>query len=185
MPPEQRRAAIIEATLPLIHRHGTAVTTRQVAEASRVAEGTIFRVFDSLQDLVEATIVSAFSREKILEMLDGVDLGADLETKTRSTLTLLSQRFDTIRSLMMAIHHTQGHPDHCIKDELEARRLELDGWLSERFAEHADELRFSPTQYVSFLRLLATGLVLHLDTEIDLDTAASMALGGALRKDQL
>ena len=56
MPREQRRAAIIEATLPLIHEVGTAVTTRQVAEAAGVAEGTIFRVFDSLQELIDATI---------------------------------------------------------------------------------------------------------------------------------
>mgnify|MGYP002138799000 CR=1 FL=1 len=56
MPPEQRRAAIIEATIPLLQEQGTGLTTKQVAEAAGVAEGTIFRVFDSLQDLIEAML---------------------------------------------------------------------------------------------------------------------------------
>ncbi|AQP48165.1 hypothetical protein BW730_12320 [Tessaracoccus aquimaris] len=187
MPPEKRRAAIIKATLPLIEQHGTTVTTRQVAEAAGVAEGTIFRVFDSLQELIDAAIMSAFSREKLLELLHDVDLGADLEAKTNATLGLLAQRLDTIRALMMVIHHAHGQeehkPDTCIRDELDLRRRELDAWLAARFDENAEELRVSPTQYVSFLRLLATGTVLHLDTGIDAAATASLALHGALRKE--
>ena len=47
MSPDERRAALIDATLPLLLEHGRGVTTRQIAEAAGVAEGTIFRVFDS------------------------------------------------------------------------------------------------------------------------------------------
>ncbi len=184
MPPEQRRAAIVEATLPLIQQHGTTVTTKQVAEAAGVAEGTIFRVFDSLQDLVDAAIMSAFSPERLQELLRGVDLGDDLATKTSGTLVLLAQRMDTIRSLMMAIHHAHGQPQPCLREELEARRRELDAWLVERFAEHEPELSVSPSHYVAYLRLLATGTVLHLDSGIDTDATASLALNGALRKEQ-
>lgn len=184
MPPELRRAAIIEATLPLIQRHGTSVTTRQVAEAACVAEGTIFRVFDSLQELVEATIVSAFSPERLAAFLDGVTLGDTLDEMTATTLDLLSQRFDTVRSIMMAIHHAQGHPDESIKDALHERREELDTWLTERFADHAEELCVTPGEYVAFLRLLATGSLLHLETGLDPDTTASLALYGALRKER-
>ena len=64
MPPEDRRAAIIEATLPLLEEYGPGLTTRQIAEASGVAEGTIFRVFTSLQELIEATIRERFSLDR-------------------------------------------------------------------------------------------------------------------------
>ena len=45
--PDERRRAIVDAVLPLLIEHGRAVTTRQMAEAAGIAEGTIFRVFDS------------------------------------------------------------------------------------------------------------------------------------------
>ena len=58
--PADRREALVEATLPLLRMHGRAVTTRQIAEAAGVAEGTIFRVFESKEELVEAALARAF-----------------------------------------------------------------------------------------------------------------------------
>lgn len=184
LPPKQRRAAIIEATLPLIQQHGTAVTSRQVAEASGIAEGTVFRAFDSLQDLIEATIRSAFSAEKLAARLDATDLGPDLESKTRATLALFDERFATVRSLMMVAHQHPGENKFCVREELDARNEELAAWLTERFAQHAALLRVSPGEYVRFLRLLAMGMVLHIHTGLSTDQIVSMALDGALRKDQ-
>ena len=60
LPPSERRAEIIAATLPLVLAHGAAVTTRQIAEAAGIAEGTIFRVFPDKESLIEAVVESAF-----------------------------------------------------------------------------------------------------------------------------
>ena len=45
LPPEERRSMIVAATLPLLLEHGDRVTSRQIAEACGIAEGTIFRAF--------------------------------------------------------------------------------------------------------------------------------------------
>src|SRR3954453_14923350 len=43
--PEDRREAIVDAVLPLVVAEGGQVTTRQIADAAGIAEGTIFRAF--------------------------------------------------------------------------------------------------------------------------------------------
>ena len=45
MAADDRRQAIVDAVVPLLLEQGGDVTTRQIAEAAGIAEGTIFRVF--------------------------------------------------------------------------------------------------------------------------------------------
>jgi len=66
---------------------------------------------------------------------------------------------------------------------LQGHREHLEAWLAERFAEHADELRVPARDYVSFLRLLASGRILSHEDDTDPDTIISLALDGARRKD--
>ena len=184
MPPDERRASLIDATLPLLLQHGPSLTTRQVAEAAGVAEGTIFRAFNSLPDLIDATTREAMSAERLTRELESLDLGDTLDEKVTTTLELFTTRFARIRTLLMAAHAREHHTSECMRDELASRRAELDAWLTSRFAVHADELSTSPETLVSYLRTLAHGHALTLPPS-PLSTAdlTRLALHGA-RKEQ-
>ena len=60
--PEDRRAAILDAVVPLLIDHGAAVTTAEMAEAAGIAEGTIFRVFPDKASLLPPTMTSLLPR---------------------------------------------------------------------------------------------------------------------------
>ena len=81
LPPDERRAAIVAATLPLLLAHGARVTTRQIAEAAGIAEGTIFRVFPDKESLIEAAIETAFDPAPIEAALRAIDPSLPLEAR--------------------------------------------------------------------------------------------------------
>ena len=81
--PDDRRAALVEATVPLLIENGSAISTRQIAQAAGVAEGTIFRVFPDKNSLILAAIRSALDPEKGERALRAIP--ADLELRERVT----------------------------------------------------------------------------------------------------
>jgi len=56
VPPEERRTSIAVAALDLLLEHGATVTTRQIADAANISEGTIFRVFADKDAVIRAAV---------------------------------------------------------------------------------------------------------------------------------
>ena len=73
MPPDERRQMIIHATIPLLLAHGEMVTTREIADAAGIAEGTIFRVFADKDELLGAVIDAALAPDPLERALDAID----------------------------------------------------------------------------------------------------------------
>ncbi len=87
------------AALPLLLAHGPAVTTRQIAEAAGVAEGTIFRVFPDKQSLIEAAVESALDATSMDDALDHIDQTLDLESRLVAAVDILRRRVADVHQL--------------------------------------------------------------------------------------
>jgi AcrR family transcriptional regulator len=100
MPPEERRAAIIAATLPLLLEHGPGVTTRQIAEAAGIAEGTIFRAFPDIESLVQATVDAAYDPTRVASELAAIGTNVSFERRLAEGVRILQNRLTSVWQLM-------------------------------------------------------------------------------------
>jgi AcrR family transcriptional regulator len=158
LPPEERREALIAATLPLVLEHGTNVSTRLIAEAAGVAEGTIFRVFATKDDLVEATIASAFDPSPLVEALGRIDRAAPLAERLVAAVRLMQERGRRIGHLVHAFAARGSLPDRerfWRTRTAEARVVDALALLLE---PDSDQLRCPPQEASRRLRLVTLAL---------------------------
>ena len=99
MAPEERRQAIIEATLPLLLERGTDVSTREIAQAAGIAEGTIFRAFETKQDLIHAAIHTALIPDAAVARLAELPSGQGVSQRVSAIIEVLRDEIHRTRSL--------------------------------------------------------------------------------------
>jgi len=105
MAPEVRRQAIIDAALPLLLAQGTEVSTREIACAAGVAEGTIFRAFETKQELIHATIHAALQPDAAIDQLTELPDAQALDARVTSIFEVLSAEIGRTRSLIAHLFH--------------------------------------------------------------------------------
>lgn len=152
--PDERRRAIVDAVLPLLREHGRAVTTHQIAEAADIAEGTIFRVFDTKEELVDAALARAFAPGPFLDQVAGIDRSLPLRERLVGFVTVLQHRFTDVFTLMhaMGLVAPPEHLDH--GEDPGAWRARLHEDLVALVGDDAARLRIPAGELVRALRLL-------------------------------
>ena len=111
MAPEDRRASLIAVTVPLLCQYGRNVTTKQIAEAAGVAEGTIFRAFKIKEDLIQDAIRSAFDPVPTLVELGGIDQDAPLRDRLVAVAAVLQRHLQLVFNLMIALGMSAPPPE--------------------------------------------------------------------------
>ncbi len=109
LPIEERRSAIVAATLPLFLDQGAAVTTREIAQAAGIAEGTIFRVFDDKTALLDAVMEAALDPAPTNAAIAAIDDSLPFEARLVAAVEILRQRvLYVFRVLSLASGTTRG-----------------------------------------------------------------------------
>lgn len=150
--PDERRASILDAAVPLLREFGADVTTRQIADAAGVAEGTIFRVFPDKQALIDAAVERFLDPTPTIAAIEAIDSSLPLAAKLEAMVGIVRKRFEGVTGILTALglreHPMPGASTHPTPGErgrsAAARTL----------APHRDELRLEPEDVIHMLRLM-------------------------------
>lgn len=178
-----RREALIEATLPLLLEHGRAVTTRQIAQAAGVAEGTIFRVYPSKDELILAAVEHGMALEPFLADLSAINRDQPLRGRLLDLAAQLQIRFRGIFTLMSAMGMVGPPRAH---RHMEEGRRQAEEIMVALVQPDASLLTCRPDQLVHMLRMLtfsATHPHISDGRKLTPDQIVGTLLDGVLRKD--
>jgi len=144
--PDDRRAMIVLATLPLLLEHGERVTSRQIAEAAGIAEGTIFRVFSDKDEIIAAVIEAALDPQPLELALEDNPDGLSFEEALAAAVVIIQQRVIDVWRLTSSVG-TRFH-------ELTRRPVSDSDALVRLFEAHRDEIQVAPAVAARLLRAL-------------------------------
>ncbi len=184
MAPDERREAIIAATLPLLLERGPEISTREIAQAAGVAEGTIFRAFETKQDLIHATIHAALSPDAALAQLAELPADQPLVERVAAVLDVLRTDIARTRSLFATLFGSAdpGPPPRHGKPHGQPNdgKLRIFAAAGEALEPYADQLRISPAAAARILSALAfTSSFITPDASLDdAQRLADLALHG-------
>jgi AcrR family transcriptional regulator len=143
LPADERRAAIVAATVPLLQA-GRTVTTRHIADAAGIAEGTIFRVFADKEEVLRAAVEAVLDPAPTEALLRSIDPTLPIDQVVTEAARTIQDRLAAIWRVVDAagIHLEAPHrPPDLVA-------------LTALLAHHREHLREEPAAAARTLRAL-------------------------------
>ena len=150
LPPEERRSTIVAAALPLLLEHGEAVTTRQIADAAGIAEGTIFRVFPDKDSVIRAVIDAVYDRSPLEEALSAIEVDGPLEAVLEDAVAILQERVVSTFRVAAAVGPKFA--------DATRRGLVVSPWLVDLLTTHRKALTAKPVEAARVLHTLTLAI---------------------------
>jgi AcrR family transcriptional regulator len=197
MAPDERRKAIVTALVPLLVERGGEVSTREIAQAAGIAEGTIFRVFPDKKSLMLAAAEEAINPAGGQELFDqAMADAADLREQVALAAQRVLDRMHLTMSVMVAVRpqlmqafheeHEKGKKPHFGPPEFVLQaQADLHRRLTGLFEPHEHELAVAPEVAATALRSLTFGASrpeLGMRPVLTADQIADIVLGGVLKR---
>ena len=149
LPADERRRAIVEAVIPLLLEKGPAVTTREMADAANIAEGTIFRVFPDKTSVIHDAVKASVDPDQIQQAIAAILPTAPLADQLEAAARILVERSERVAALIGVLRasgsHAGGPPSGARQYVMDANTAILSA-LTRLFERNRDEIRVSPHQ---------------------------------------
>ena len=107
LPAAERRAAIMAATERLLVERGKGVSTREIAEAAGIAEGTIFRVFPTKEAIIDAIFEQVLDPRPGWEQMKAIDPQLGLEASMVELVSMMQRAIRRLMDLVAAVGFRQ------------------------------------------------------------------------------
>lgn len=135
---------IIDAALPLVLEYGERVTSRQIADAAGIAEGTIFRAFTDKDEVIRAVLERALDSGPLEDALATIDVALPFEKCLDAAIAAIQGRVMDTWKLMSAVG-PRFHPEKRGPQPVSEALVRI-------FEAHKDRLSVKPAEAAKRLR---------------------------------
>lgn len=162
MAPDQRRAMIVAAALPLVIEYGASVSTAKIARAAGIGEGTIFRAFADKDALLAACMAEAMRPDLTVARLESIALDQPLTSRLAEAAEVMHGHMTRMGAVAGALAtagrlerpaHVQPGKDGRSPDR-EAGLAAPRSALAALFAPDQDRLRLAPERLADAFQLM-------------------------------